>query len=94
MFINRGMDKEDVVYIYNETSLSHKMNEIGPFATMWMDLETHIVSCIYINDLVYKAERDTDIENKCMDTTGESGWSDNSMNWEIEIDVYTLLCVK
>ena len=33
------MDKEDVVHIYNGILLSHKKNEIMPFATIWMDLE-------------------------------------------------------
>jgi len=32
MSINRGMDKEDVVHIYNGILLSHKKNEIMPFA--------------------------------------------------------------
>ena len=38
-------------------------------------------------------KRDTDIENKCMDTKG--GGVDG-MNWEIGIDIYTLLilCIK
>ena len=32
--------------------------------------------------------RDTDIENKCMDIKGEGeGWR----NWEVRIDIYTLL---
>ena len=37
--------------------------------------------------------RDTDVENKCMDTKGEGG---GGMNWEIgiDIDIYTLLCIK
>ena len=34
------MDKEDVVFIYNEYYYSViKKNEVLPFATTWMDLE-------------------------------------------------------
>ena len=40
MSINRGMVKEDVVYIYTMKYYSAiKRNEIVPFAEMWMDLE-------------------------------------------------------
>ena len=40
---------------------------------------------------------DTDVENKRMDTKGESGGGGVGgcvMNWAIGIDVYTLMCIK
>ena len=40
----RGMDKEDVVHIYDGLLLGHKKCEIMPFATAWMDLEMNILS--------------------------------------------------
>ena len=43
MSINRGMDKEDVIHIYNGI-LATKKNGIGSFVEMWMDLETVIQS--------------------------------------------------
>ena len=42
MSINRRMDKEDVVHIYNGILFSHKRNETGSFVEMRMDLETVI----------------------------------------------------
>ena len=44
MSIDRGLDKEDVVYIYNGILLSHKKNEIMSFVATWMDLESVIQS--------------------------------------------------
>ena len=43
MLVNRQMDKEDVVHIYNGI-LALKRNEIGSFVETWMDLETVIQS--------------------------------------------------
>ena len=40
--------------------------------------------------------RDTDVENKRMDTKGEKqgGGGGGGINWEIGIDIYTLICIK
>ena len=66
MSINRGMDKEDVVHIYNGILLTIKWNEIGSFAEMWMDLESVIQSEVsqkrekqisYINAYMWNLEK-------------------------------------
>ena len=44
MSVDRQMDRDDVVHIYNGILLSHKRNEIGSFVETWMDLETVIQS--------------------------------------------------
>ena len=45
MSIDRGMDKEDMVHIYNGLLLlSHKKNEIIPFAATRIDLGIIIIS--------------------------------------------------
>ena len=42
--------------------------------------------------------RDTDVENKHMDTKGGkvpgAGGGGGGMNWEIDIDIYTPICIK
>ena len=42
MSLTRGMDKEDVVHMYNELLFSHEKNEML-FATTWIDLEIVIL---------------------------------------------------
>ena len=44
MSTDSGVDKEDVVCIWNGILLSHKKNEIMPFTTTQMDLESIILS--------------------------------------------------
>ena len=44
MPINIGMDKEDVVCIYNGILLSNKRKKTGLIVELWMDLETIIQS--------------------------------------------------
>ena len=45
MSMNRGMDKEDTIYIYTKECYSAiKKNEILPSAATWMDLEGIMLS--------------------------------------------------
>ena len=44
MFIDRGMDKEDVVHVYSGILLSQEKNELMPSIATWMDLEMIILS--------------------------------------------------
>ena len=45
---------------------------------------------VHTNELIYQTEI-TDVENKPMVTMGEKG---DGINWEIGIDIYTLLYIK
>ena len=80
-----------------------KRNEIGSFVETWMDLETVMQSEVSqeaknkyrILTHLQGRNRDTDVENKCMDNKGRKWWSGGGgMNWEIGIDMYTLICIK
>ena len=44
MSINRGMDKEDVVHVYNGILHSHKKNEMEVLVVRWVDVESVIQS--------------------------------------------------
>ena len=46
MSINGGMDKEDMLHIYNVILLSRNKDGIMPFTATWMDLEIVILSQI------------------------------------------------
>ena len=52
MFIDRGMNKEDVVHIPNGL-LVIKRNEIGSFVEMCMDLESVIQSEVKKKEILY-----------------------------------------
>ena len=58
MSTDRGIDKEGVVHVYNRILLSHKKNEIMPFAAISMDLEIIILSEVtdkyHLISLIYR----------------------------------------
>ena len=66
MAIDRGMDKEDVVCIYNGILLSHTRNSFESALMMWMKLEPIIQSevsqkkkkqLLHINPYIWNLER-------------------------------------
>ena len=54
VLIDRGMDKEDVVHIYNKILLAIKKNEIMPSVAPWMDLEIIILSEVRKGKILYE----------------------------------------
>ena len=44
MSIDGGMDKEDVIHVYNGILLSHKKSIVMPFAVTRMDLDSITLS--------------------------------------------------
>ena len=115
MPIDRRMDKEEVVNVYNGILLSHKKegnwvicrDVDGPrdCHTEWSKSERE-KQISYSNAYMWNLEewyrwttvqgrnRDTDVENKRVDTKGGMWGGCGGMNWEIGIDIYTLICIK
>ena len=111
MSIDRGMDKDDVVHIYNGILLSHKNERSwvicrdvdGPrdCHREWSKSEKQI-SCInaYMWNLeewyrwtyLQSRNRDTDVENKHMDTKeGKGGWGElGDWDWNIYTTKYKI----
>ena len=58
---------------------------------MFFTLYTSSLSDIRLANILQGRNRDADVENGCVDTM--QGKRDG-MNWEFEIDIYTLPCVK
>ena len=71
---------------HTEWSTTEREKQISYVNMHMWNLET----CI--DNLICKAEKDTDIENKCKDTEGVRG----EMSWEIGTDICILLvqCIK
>ena len=71
---------------HTEWSKSERVKQISYINAYMWNLEKW-----YIWSYLQNRNRDTDIVNKRMDTKGGSG---GGMNWEIGIDIYTVICIK
>ena len=85
-----------------------KKNEIMSFAATWIDRDyppkwSQTEKDIYMtshmqnlkndaNEIIYKTEMDSDIENKLTVIKKEKG--ERGINWELGINMYTLLYIK
>ena len=63
------------------------------FPKPWFPHFKMVLMTVSICSKQQNRNRDTDVENKHMEAKGESG---GGMNWEIGINIYTLLilCIK
>ena len=91
------MDKEDMVHIYSGILLSREKNETMPFAAMWMQLETIILSEVvqkekdkhHISQRSYPQSRNrlTDAENTPVAAKpGHSGLA--VQDWQVQTIIY------
>ena len=88
-FVQMWMDLETVI----QSEVSQKEKQILYINAYMWSLEIR-----YRRTGLQGRNRDTDVENKRMDTKGgkrgRAGVSGREMNWEIGIDIYTLICIK
>ena len=85
-FVETWMDLETV--IQSEVSQNEKNKYCNINTYMWNTEKWYRWTSLQGRN------RDTDVENKRMDTKGESGGGVCVKNWEIGIDIYTLICIK
>ena len=85
-FVETRMDPETVIQSAVSQKEKNKYRILTYICGIWKNW--------YRRSYLQNRNRDTDIENKHMDTKGERGGG--GMNWEIGTDIYTvlILCIK